>query len=52
MEACSMIRIDYYRRDGEWTGAHYLDELPNDLDAFALGMLGDYFAEYYRVRLE
>jgi galactokinase len=48
----SMIRIDYYRRDGEWTGAHYLDELPNDLDKFALSMLNDYFADYYRVRLE
>ena len=47
-----MIRIDYYRKDGEWTGTHYLDKLPNDLDAFAINMLGDYFAEYYRVRLE
>ena len=52
MEACTMIRIDYYRKDGEWTGAHYLDELPDDLDALAISMLGDYFAEYYRVRLE
>ena len=47
-----MIRIDYYKDSGEWTGAHYLDELPNDLDMFAISMLGDYFAEHYRVRLE
>lgn len=47
-----MIRIDYYSSNGEWTGVHYLDELPRDMDKFALSMLKDYFAEYYRMRLE
>ena len=47
-----MIRIDYYKRNGEWTGAHYLNELPLDMDKFALNLLGDYFADYYRIGLE
>lgn len=47
-----MIVIDYYRKNGEWTGAHYLDELPNSMDDFALSMLNDYFADYYRLRLQ
>jgi len=47
-----MIVIDYFRKNGEWTGAHYLDELPLSMDEFAISMLNDYFADYYRIRLE
>ncbi len=45
------MRIDYYKYDEEWMGAHHLDELPADVDKFAASMLGDFDADWYVVRL-
>jgi len=47
-----MLKINFYKKNGEWTGAHYLDRLPRDLDKLALSLLGDYFADYYLVSLQ
>lgn len=47
-----MLKINFYKKNGEWTGAHYLDQLPRDLDKLALSLLGDYSADYYRVSLQ
>jgi hypothetical protein len=47
-----MLRINFYKKNGEWTGVHYLDSLPRDVDKLALSLLSDYFADYYRISLQ
>ena len=46
-----MLMINFYKKNGEWIGVHWLERLPRDIDKLALSLLSDYFADYYRIGL-